>query len=275
MEAFGQEDIVFRILADARKYETRVEEKIAGYSKALEKDSLNFQLYFERGFAFYHLWNANGRTNSETEKSAFRDFDKALSLNPVHHPSYYYRALLFDNAGRKDLAIKELSRAISIDLRNPDYYHRRGTLYLDVQEYNLAKTDLDIALKELYNDFERHIRKEAFSALYRDLAFSSAKLKDYKRAFKDIKAAIELMPHELYNYLYKGNIYAEKGDYKKALSVYNEILQKDPGYLVAYLQRGKIFYAIGEREKAAADWQKMIDGGLKIDIGKEDIRPGF
>lgn len=48
-EAFGQEDIVALILADARNYETRAEERIAGYSKALEKDSLNFQLYFERG----------------------------------------------------------------------------------------------------------------------------------------------------------------------------------------------------------------------------------
>lgn len=66
-----------------------------------------------------------------------------------------------------------------------------------------------------------------------------------------------------------------RGNYEKALSVYNGILQKDPGYLVAYLQRGKIFYAIGEKEKAAADWQKMIDGGLKIDVSKEGIRPGF
>lgn len=133
-------------------------------------------------------------------------------LNPVHHPSYYYKALLFENAGRKDLAIKELSRAVFIDLKNPGYYHRRGSLYLDVQEYHLAKADLDIAIKELYLDFERNIRKETFSALYRDIAFCSTKLKDYKRAFKDIKTAIELMPNQLYNNLYKGNIYAEKGE---------------------------------------------------------------
>lgn len=48
-EAFGQEDIFNLKLADARNYETRAEERIALYSKALEKDSLNFQLYFERG----------------------------------------------------------------------------------------------------------------------------------------------------------------------------------------------------------------------------------
>jgi tetratricopeptide (TPR) repeat protein len=81
---------------------------IVDLTKAIELSPKKVQLYVHRGSTYF--------VYEKKYELAIEDFTKAIELNPKNEFLYRMRAMIYDAAGRKDLADADLQKAK--DLRN-------------------------------------------------------------------------------------------------------------------------------------------------------------
>ncbi len=113
-------------------------------------------------------------------KSARRDYDAMLAIDPLNEEAYIGLILLNDRDGRPqeameqinaliavypshgvlyairggiehrrklyERALADLTKAITLEPRNPDFYVSRATLYLDMNKWKLARQDTQMAV---------------------------------------------------------------------------------------------------------------------------------
>lgn len=154
------------------------------------------------------------------------------------------------NAGRYELAIADLDKAIAL---NPgDFYSRdaRGIAYAGLKQFDRAIEDYDQAIK---------LKKDAPSAFgARGLAHEALDQQDL--AIADFSRAIELKPDDVQSYSGRGDAYRKSG--KKAASVadYEKVIALEPNgpdAVNAYYFRG-LAQVDSRPELAIADIDKAI-----------------
>lgn len=72
---------------------------------------------------------------------AIADLSRALSLNPLLQDAYYERGKAYTARGDYDSAIADLSRAIQLDPANSEYYRARESVYQRKGSPNEARSD--------------------------------------------------------------------------------------------------------------------------------------
>lgn len=72
---------------------------------------------------------------------AIADLSRALSLNPLLQDAYYERGKAYAARGDYDSAIADLSRAIQLDPANSEYYRARESVYQRKGSPNEARSD--------------------------------------------------------------------------------------------------------------------------------------
>ena len=91
----------------------------------------------------------DNRGSSYVEKNlddlAFKDFSKAIALNPSFASSYVNRAIIFDKRGAQDLARNDFNKAVELAPSYASAYFNRGIFHLRHQEAAEAKSDFQKA----------------------------------------------------------------------------------------------------------------------------------
>ena len=107
-------------------------------------------------------------------------------------------------------AIKDYTRAISIDPKNQLAYFQRGKTYNLIDDYKAALNDFDTLIKfnPKYEDGEAYIR--------RGLIYENQK--EYKKALIDFTKALEINPNNGKGYYLRAYIYEKLEDFEKALT---------------------------------------------------------
>lgn len=89
---------------------------------------------------------------------AFKDFNKAIELDPNYAKSYYHRGCLQFNMQKRNEAIKDYTMAVKLDTNYADAYYNRGLTYFYngqrfyacqdwLKAYSLGKANIEERLR--------------------------------------------------------------------------------------------------------------------------------
>ncbi|MEZ7497517.1 tetratricopeptide repeat protein [Flavobacterium sp. Arc3] len=130
------------------------------------------------------------KANSKRYKEAIIDYDKAISLD-IKNVEYYcergianYELKYFSNA------LKDFNRAIELDPNELKSLYTRALLKKDLKDYKGSIVDYTKLIKLFPNE----------SDCYRDRAFIKNKINDFEGSSKDYVKADELETHYPSNY---------------------------------------------------------------------------
>ena len=146
---------------------------IEHYTRAIELATTFPEAYYNRAIAF--------QATSDTAR-ALADYTQAITLNPAEARSYNNRGNLFAADGQFDPALRDFTQAIALDGAYTDAFANRGRVYLATGK-----------LREAVEDYSKAIAtKPDFAAAYHDRAVVFLQLKEYDKAWADVRACRRL-----------------------------------------------------------------------------------
>ena len=117
--------------------ENKLDEAIAAFSKAVNRDTQFVQAYQLRGNAFKELGDY---------PAAVEDYTRVLALNP---DAYWFnrRGLTYEELKDFKKAVADYSRALELDPKWAVAYNNRGFARFYLKDYPAAKADFETAIK--------------------------------------------------------------------------------------------------------------------------------
>jgi tetratricopeptide (TPR) repeat protein len=265
----------------------RYKEAMQLYTKAWEKDSMNYRLLLDRGILYVEM--------KESEK-AFYDFSRAIDLRPDSAEPYHRRAVILysmmytdeaimDNTRALELAKDDTMRLMSFMNRGADKVQKRDFqgAYEDFTRASLIKPD-DIGIinnistvldelgreKEAIDNLMRAIKIDStFIGPYVNIGFLYTKLKRYKEAIVYFNKALIIEKDEPLTLNNRGLAKYYLNDLAGALDDINKSLSAYPGNSYAYKNRALVYLAKKENDKACADLKKANEKGFTQEYGEE------
>lgn len=181
---------------------------------------------------------------------AFEAFDKAVKMFPGKSEPYYKRSMIYIQKGQYNLALSDLNKAISIE-KLPNYYTRRGLVYMDVGATPKAVRDLLFALE---------LDPKSFQPLaYLGIAYS--KQKKFEKAIHTFEKAIDLYDKDPVTWFHLGLACFYNQDFQKANQAFSVSIDLDPGdsrQFPVYEMRGKTRLKLGDKQGAAQDFTAAL-----------------
>ena len=200
-------------------------------------------------------------------------------------PAYRVRAIILQESGDNEGAIKGYGKAIEFDPNYVAAYEARAKLYRDAKKYDLALVDANVAIEKatspsaysywLRGDIlEKMDKKEAALADYTkaieiDSKYVTAyvyraalyrKAKEYDLALKDIDAALEnAHSPTVYQQYLRGVILQDRGDDDAAIEAFTKAIEIDPNYSFAYGSRSVIYKNLKKYDLALQDINVVIE----------------
>lgn len=95
--------------------------------------------------AWMGLILVNDRDGRQYE--AMQQADGLIRLYPHHAALYAIRGGMEQKRKQYERAVADLTRAIELDPKNPDYYVSRATLYIEMNRKKQARTDVQAAVR--------------------------------------------------------------------------------------------------------------------------------
>jgi adenylate cyclase len=180
--------------------------------------------------------------------SAEKVFKKALAINPNSTEALLHYGMFCNLAGKYDLAIEHLSRAIALDPLSmvPQFY--LGSSYWCKDELEKA-----LRLAEKMIDF-----KPYFWGGYYTKGLNLFEMKQYQEAIPFLEKASSLYPSSITKGLL-GIGYAFTGQAKKARELITELEVNTDQYSVSNFDLGQLYIALGDFDKAEVYWEKAFE----------------
>lgn len=171
------------------------------------------------------------------------------------------RGFIYSEMDEYDLALSDLDRAISLDPELAIAYAYRSYVYSDQEKLDQAIADAERAV-DLGDDLSAGTR----SALLHALAYSRAEMGDYEAAIVDATASIDEIgaddPDSARTLALRGRIYRNLGEYELSLADLDHAIEVGVGDVAAldgfYYQRSVTNYEIGAYTAAIADQQASM-----------------
>lgn len=212
---------------------------------AISKEEKNFQV--------------NQLLEKASEQKLRKEYDKAIEtynaailLDPDFAISYFSRADVYDMKGRRQLAIEDYTRFISMDpARAFLAYLNRGNVYEREGQYDKALNDFNQAIAMAPDHFFQYVNR---GRLYQ-------RMRRYDKAVEDFNKALALNPkgNEESIYVNRGFAYASMGQYDKAIDDFNKAITLNPEKTEAYFYRGSLYRARRQFDRAIPDFTKAIE----------------
>ncbi|AFZ56303.1 GUN4 domain protein [Anabaena cylindrica PCC 7122] len=197
---------------------------ITNYSKALQINPRNAQIYFKRAEIHHQLGNF---------QDAINDYSQAIYINPKDAYSHNNRGIIYYELGYIDYAINDYEEAIRINPKEAVVYFNLAITYYNLNEIDRIYIDeigwMDIdEITISYLNQALNINPEFHKAYYVRGKFRFQR-GDILGAFEDFNTIIKIEPDyalNIYTYLaevyyYKGNYYSEIGNKKTGLENLN------------------------------------------------------
>jgi tetratricopeptide (TPR) repeat protein len=141
------------------------------------------------------------------------------------------QALLFENKGKMDEAIKLLEEARNLDPETINVSYELAIAYYTRNDYEKAKTLLESLLT----------RKDVFGTIYQVLGNCYDKLGKPDKAIEIYENGLKKFPNTAELYLELGTMHLAKKEYDKALGQYEKGIEVNPGFASNYYWAAKIF----------------------------------
>ena len=137
----------------------RYERAIELFSAALKQQPSFAKAYAHRGYAYERL---------DQDSAALADYAEAIRLDETLAIAHYFRGLTRFKLGYSEAAIEDYSTALELNPDNAQALYRRGLAYADIDEMDIAQTDLKRATRLFQAEGDRMMQLEV-EAVYRRL----------------------------------------------------------------------------------------------------------
>ena len=194
-------------LQNEKKYTEAIDE----YSKAIELNPNNADVYLNRGSVYHELQKYN---------EAIRDYTRVLELDSNYAYAYNNRGNAYKNLGKYDDAIRDYTCAVELKPNYAIAYGNLGHLYFKLEKYSEAIQSYNKAIELIPN----------FTELYYSRGVSYSYLGKYDEAIRDFDKAIELNPNFWQAYYWKGVTYQNSERYDEAIKNFQKSLSINPNY---------------------------------------------
>ncbi len=199
------------------------------------------------------LTNALIRRNLNDYSGARANLDEALKLQQANKllwgsgasgkeelafAIYKESAYLFQDQKLYEEALKETDKALKINDDSVPIHRARAKCFFSLNQADKAENELNSVVdKSTGSDLTDALVARA--ELFRD---------EHKidLAIKDMTTVLDTDPTAS-SYVYRGQMYDEKGDFKSALADFDQALLKNPDYAVAIENRAEVAAKLGQK----------------------------
>jgi tetratricopeptide (TPR) repeat protein len=229
-----------------------------GMLYATQGDLPNAKYYFERAVALaptnakYHYNLALILNQLGENERAVRELDEAIRLGSDNPQTYMYIARLYAELGRKEQAEAALAKALAEAPRDPVILSQMGDLLVAQAKWAPAIR----IFKELYESSPRTAEKA--QAMY-NLGKVYIALRDFRNAEKALETAYQLDMTNEDALVLLGDAYVQTGQAHKAITLFKEALRLNPDNLKVLRAQGELYLKIGELTEAEASLKRLAE----------------
>ncbi len=160
-------------------------------------------------------------------------------------------------------ALKELTKSVEFNKKDPDSQYLLGTIYFQLKRYPDAEEHLKVALALKKND------PEGFPQAHNNLGNVYLAMGRYDEAIEQFEACLEYIfyqPSFPQTYTNLGISYTKKGDNEKAMESFKIAIKLAPKYCPARLNLGHLYGKLEKHNEAIIEYQKVVNtcGGTVI-----------
>ncbi len=194
------------------------------------------------------------------------DYEKALPLylavNPPTVDSLVGVASCYQFLSKYDEALLYLNQAQNLEPQNSDVYYAFGFLFLNKEDFDNAKLNLENSLK--YNPDNQKSKKLLLFVIDQennkllDKAFYYIDNKKYSDAMAVLDTAIKINPENSVNHYYKGSIHFLQHKYFLAIDEFQKTIKYNSDYAIAYYSLANSYDAVKNYKEAKLNYQKYI-----------------
>lgn len=178
---------------------------------------------------------------------AMKLVDEALARNPHYVHAYVTRGEILIEQKKPEAAVKEFVKAIEMSPLNPARYEGAAKIFFDLNRHQEAIDLLSLAVKNNLN----------FPSLHHYLSQGYYALKDYKKALRHIRSALNADPENVTYLNQLGISYKESGMVEDATKVYNQIIKLDPENKAALYNKAVLLHSTGNIEESLKILQRV------------------
>jgi superkiller protein 3 len=241
--------------AKAKKYETEADtamnqqdyaKAIKLYNKAVKASKLaeraDYLAVYKRAVCYFSINDFN---------HALEDLNVVVPKIPGLPQAKILRALVYGELGQKDKKLQDLADALNADPANPGLLKWRASIYLQDDEYALARKDLEIA--KLFED-------DAETEMY--LGVAQYNVGSVDSAFMSMDKAIELDATYMPAYMYASSFCLEEDKYEKALTYLDLAGRLEPKNTTVFFYKGIAMVELDKLDEGCRFLRKAFYGGL-------------
>ena len=173
----------------------------------------------------------HGSTPDMSNEEVLKVLDIQIHKHPKDDKLYYDRAKVYMEMGRVNDAIADLSRAVALNDKKPEYHMLLGDAYLANGRIEQSYTSLQRAL-DLDPDNQEAILKLGEISYYSH---------NYDRAMECLNRVTAKDPQNRTALFMKGFIYKETGDTTNAVALLRKVCDLYPNYEPAFEELGVLY----------------------------------
>jgi tetratricopeptide (TPR) repeat protein len=246
--AFAQNEKVKKIEveADTAMSQQDYPKAIKLYTKAIKtsklKERSDYLDVYKRAVCYFSTGDFN---------HALEDLNTVVPKIPGLPQAHMLRGIIYGELGQKEKKLEELKSALVADPANPGLLKWRASVYLEDEEYKLARKDLEVA--KLFQD-------DAETEMY--LGVAQYNVGSVDSAFQSIDKAIELDATYLPAYMYGSSFCLEEDKYDKALTYLDFAGRLDPKNATVFFYKGIALVELKKEDEGCMYLRKAFYGGM-------------
>jgi tetratricopeptide (TPR) repeat protein len=169
-------------------------------------------------------------------------FSDYIRRYPEDVEAYSQRATMLWYAGEPQEAVCDYSRALESVPNDIFALTGRGQAQVEINKYNEALHDLDLALRclEQNPNLDSRWRNESQAYIQNGRAAAFAGLGDFDRALKEFDVSVSVCPHNAWAYYNRAHAYDVRGERGKAIVDYRlALVEREPRLSPNKIQRAE------------------------------------
>ena len=208
-----------------------------------------------RMMAEYYEKSAAQKYRMQDYQAAIAGYNDVIEADPDYAVAYQYRGLAKSYIGDWQGALADLTQAIALEPRNPEFLSLSAYAYLNVGQYRAANS----MFAKIATFDRKKARQEKDKMMYMlfDRADSKLGLGDHLGAIRDFSMMLGLTPNSGIAYHKRAIAKYELNRYKEAISDLNLAIRFDQGHNddgASYSLRGQAKQSLGDFSGAEADF---------------------
>ena len=186
-------------------------------------------------------------------KESIADCD-VLSKTPRYtNFAYSTRASTYYVKGDYTNSLNDVKVFLQSEPNNVDGRYLRGTLYVELHQFDLAISDLEFAVSN-----KAELRKTYLVKAYDFLGAAYGNKKNYAASKTNYAIALQLDPNDHFANMGMGNCYFSQSDFTNALTYYSNGVISAPNSWNALHSRGYAYFRLGLLTNSITDFDKAI-----------------